>query len=52
MYIGMSKSKSSASSIPFPSIFLIHLINGAEFVNATGVGLLYAAVTISPLTKM
>ena len=47
----MTNSKSSASSIVVPSIFLIHLVNGAQFLNdtrATG-----AAVTvISPFTKM
>ena len=42
----MNKSKTSASSIVVPSIF----VNGAQFVNATCVA--GAAVTvISPLTK-
>ena len=31
LYIGMAKSKSSASSIVVPSIFSIHLVNGPEF---------------------
>ena len=31
----MPKSKSSTSSIVVPSIFEIHLVNGARFLNAT-----------------
>ena len=31
----MAISKFSASSIVVPSIFLIHLVNGAQFLNAT-----------------
>ena len=47
----MTKSKSSASSIVVPSIFVIHLVNGAQILNATCVA--GAAVTlISPYTKM
>ena len=47
----MTKSKSSASSIVVPSIFVIRLLNGAQFLNATCVE--GTAVTvISPLTKM
>ena len=42
----MTTSKSSASSIVVPSIFVIHLMNGAQFVNATSVGILCAVVTI------
>ena len=30
----MTKSKSSASSIVVSSIFVIHLVNGAQFLNA------------------
>ena len=48
----MTKSKSSALSVVVPSIFIIHLVNVPQFLNATGVGLLCAVVTISPLTKM
>ena len=48
----MTKSKSSASSIVAPSILVIHLMNGAQLLSATGTGLLCAVVTISPLTKM
>ena len=45
----MTKSKSSASCIVDPSIFVINLVNGAQFVNATCVA--PAAMTvISPLT--
>ena len=33
--IDMTKSKSSGLSIIIPSIFLIHLVNGTEFLNAT-----------------
>ena len=47
----MTKSKSSASSIVVPSIFVIHLVNGSQYLNDTCVA--GAAVTvISPLTKM
>ena len=47
----MTKSKYSASSIVFSSIFVRHLVNGAQFLNATCVT--GAATTvISPLTKM
>ena len=31
----MTKSKSSASSIVVPSVFIICLVNGAQFLNAT-----------------
>ena len=47
----MTKSKSLVSSIVVPSIFVIHLVNGAQFLNATCIS--GAAVTvISPFTKM
>ena len=47
----MTKSKSSASSIVVSSTFVIHLVNGAQFLNATCVA--GAAMTvISPLTKI
>ena len=46
----MTKCKSSASFIVFPSIFVIHLVKGAQFLNDTCVA--GAAVTvISPFTK-
>ena len=31
----MTKFKSSASSIVVPSIFVIHLVNGAQLLNTT-----------------
>ena len=47
----MTKSKSSASSSFASSIFVIHLMNSAQFLNDTYIS--GAAVTvISPLTKM
>ena len=46
----MAKSKFSASSIA-SSIYVIHLVNGAQFLNSTCAA--GAAVTvISPFTKM
>ena len=48
----MNRFKSSASSIVVPSIFVVHLMNRAQFLNATGVRLLCALVTTSSLTKM
>ena len=50
--IGMTKSKCSASHIVASSIFVIHLVNGAQFLNATSVATLQPAIVISPLTKM
>ena len=47
----MTKSKFSASYIVVPSIFVIHLVNGAQFVNANFV-LPVAVTVISPFTKM
>ena len=46
-----SKSSSSSSSIVVPSNFAIHLVNGAQFFNATCVTWSYIIV-ILPLTKM
>ena len=47
----MTKTKPQASSIIVSSIVVIHLVNGAQFLNATCVA--GAATTvISPLTKM
>ena len=34
LYIGITKFKFSASSIGVSSIFVIHLMNGAQFLNA------------------
>ena len=47
----MTKSKSSASSIVVPTIFVIHLMNGAQFLNVTYVTR-YPIILILPLTKM
>ena len=47
----MTKSKFAASSIVPLSIFVIHLVNGAQFLNATFVPR-FALTVISPLTKM
>ena len=49
--IGMNKSKSSASSIVVPLIFGIHLVNGAQFLNAA-CDTPGAETVMSPLTKM
>ena len=48
----MTSSKSSGSSIVVPSIFVIHLVNDAQFLNATGAGLLCAVAMMLTLTKM
>ena len=48
----MTISKSLASSIIFPSIFGIHLVNDAQFLNYTRVSEAAAVTVISPLTKM
>ena len=47
----MTKSKSSASYIVVPSIFVIYLVNGAQFLNATCVAGT-AETVISPFTRM
>ena len=47
----MTKSKSSASSIVVPSIFVIYLVNGAQFLNATCDAGCPIIVTL-PLTKI
>ena len=49
--IGMTKFKSSASSIVVPSIFVIHIMKGAQFLNATSAPL-SPVIVISPVTKM
>ena len=51
LYIGMAKSKSSASSIVVISILVIHLVHGAKLVNATFIS--GAAMTVvSAFTRM
>ena len=47
----MIKSESSSASTVVPSIFVMHLVNGVQFLNATCVSRA-AATVISPLTKM
>ena len=47
----MTKSKSSASSIVVSSIFVIHLVNSAQFLNATCVAGAATTVILS-LTKI
>ena len=37
LYIDIAKYKYSASSIGVPSIFLVHSMNAAQFLNATSV---------------
>ena len=50
-YIHITKSKSSASSIVVLSIFVIYLVNRAQYLN--DIFVVGAAVTvISPLTKI
>ena len=48
----MTKSKFSAPFITFPSIFVLQLVNGAQFLNATSVTRLPVAIVLSPFTKM
>ena len=48
----MTKSKFSTSSSVVSSIFVIHLVNGSQFLNATCAARLRPSVVISPLTKM
>ena len=45
----MNKSKSSASYIVVPSIFVVHFVNGARFLNDTSVAGTVVTVT-SPRT--
>ena len=47
----MTKSKFSASSFVVPSIFVIHLINGAQFVNATRAAI-FPVIVILPFNKI
>ena len=49
--VSMTKSKALVSPIVIPSIFVIDLVNGSQFLNTNCVA--GAAVTIiSPFTKM
>ena len=51
----MTKSNFSASSIVVPSIFVINLVNGAQFLNGTcvsGAAVVFQELTvISPFSK-
>ena len=47
----MTKWKCTASSIVVPSIFVIHLVNGGQFLNDICVAGAAATVTL-PFTKM
>ena len=47
----MTKSRSSPSFIVVLSIFVIHLVNGAQFLIATCVAPV-AVTVISPITKI
>ena len=47
----MTKSKSSALSILIPSIFVMHVVNVAPFLNAICVAPAFVTV-ISPITKV
>ena len=47
----MANSKYSATSIVVPSFFVIHLVNGAQFLNGTYVAWYILIVTLSR-TKM
>ena len=50
--IGMTKSKSSASSVVVPSFFVIHLMNEAQFLNAASVARLRPIAVMSTLIKI
>ena len=47
----MTKSKCAESSIAVPLIFVIHLVNGVQFLNATRAAV-FPAIVILPLTRM
>ena len=51
MFIYMTKSKASASSIVVPSIIVIHLVNGGQFLNVTWVTWC-PVIVMSPFTTM
>ena len=52
LYIDISKSYPSALFAVLQSTFLIHLLNGAQFLNATPIAQLDPATEISLLNKM
>ena len=47
----MTKSKSPVLFIVVPSIFVIHFVNGAQFLNITSAPL-SPTIVISPLTRI
>ena len=47
----MTKSKSSASSIVVSSVFVIHLMIDAKYLNAT-LAAIFPAILIFPFTKI
>ena len=51
LYIGMTKSKTLALIVLLPSIFLMQVVNGAQYLNATQV-ILSFIIVISLFTKM
>ena len=50
MYIKLTKSKSLASSIVVSSIFVIHVMNGGQFLNATR-AYIFPGIRILRLTR-
>ena len=51
LYIGMTKSKTLALFVLLPSIFLMQVVNGAQYLNATQV-ILSFIIVISLFTRM
>ena len=51
LYNDVANSQASASSTVIPSIFVMHLVNDAQFQNAIWV-LAWPIIVILPLTKM
>ena len=50
--IDMTKSKFLGSSIVVSSIYVMHLVDGAQFLNATSVAKLQLSIIILPYAKM
>ena len=49
---GMTKSKSSASAIGLLSSFMVHLVSGSQFINATLVAALRPKIIILYLPRI
>ena len=47
LYIGITKSKSPALFIVDPSIFVMQLVNGAQFLNVTQAAIFPAIVVLT-----